>query len=86
MTLIASRTDAYGNPVSSGHGVDQYDLAIDRYLRYHPDVIDVATALVTEEPQFPMGHAMAAYLSLSSTDTVDLPGRASPPKRSPGSS
>ena len=74
MTLIASRTDAYGNPVSSGHGVDQYDLAIDRYLRYHPDVIDVATALVTEEPQFPMGHAMAAYLSLSSTDTVDLPG------------
>ncbi len=74
MTLIANRTDAYGNPVSSGHGVDQYDLAIDRYLRYHPDVIDVATALVTEEPQFPMGHAMAAYLSLSSTDTVDLPG------------
>jgi tetratricopeptide (TPR) repeat protein len=74
MTLIDIRTDAYGNPVSSGHGVDQYDLAIDRYLRYHPDVIDVATALVTEEPQFPMGHAMAAYLSLTSTDTVDLPG------------
>ena len=74
MTLIDSRTDAHGNPVSSGHGVDRYDLALDRYLRYHPDVIDVATALVTEEPQFPMGHAMAAYLSLSSTDTVDLPG------------
>jgi hypothetical protein len=74
MTLIDIRTDSYGNPVSSGHGVDQYDLALDRYLRFHPDVIDVTTALVTEEPQFPMGHAMAAYLSLSSTDTVDLPG------------
>jgi tetratricopeptide (TPR) repeat protein len=74
MTLIDSRTDAHGNPVSNGYGVDRYDLALDRYLRYHPDVIDVATALVTEEPQFPMGHAMAAYLSLSSTDTVDLPG------------
>ena len=51
-----------------------YDLAIDRLVRYHPDVVTLTTELVTEQPDYAMGHALASYLSLSSTDVPDLPG------------
>ena len=34
----------------------------------------MTTELVTEQPDFAMGHALASYLSLSSTDVPDLPG------------
>ena len=34
----------------------------------------MTTDLVTEQPEFAMGHALASYLSLTSTDAPDLPG------------
>ncbi len=51
-----------------------YDLAVDRLVRYHPDVVTLTTELVTEQPDYAMGYALASYLSLSSTDVPDLPG------------
>jgi hypothetical protein len=50
-----------------------YEQAVGRLLRFHPDVVELATTLVTEHPSAPMGHALVAYLSLMSTDTADLP-------------
>ena len=34
----------------------------------------MTTELVTEQPEFAMGHVLASYLSLTSTDAPDLPG------------
>jgi hypothetical protein len=74
-TRTPSRPDAHGNPVSGERiAIDLYDTAIDRYLRFHPDVVTHTTALVTDHPDFAMGQALAAYLSLTSTDTPDLAG------------
>ncbi len=53
---------------------DRYDLAIGRLVRFHPDVVGATESLVEEEPGFAMGHALAAYLSLTSTDVPDLDG------------
>src|SRR5215213_9122937 len=57
-------------------GRDRYDVALDRLVRYHPDVIAATTTLVEQEPDFAMGHALMAYLSLTSTDVPDLDGAA----------
>ena len=70
----SARRDEHGNPTTgSAEAVDAYDRAIDRLLRFHPDVVDQAVALVADQPGLPMAHALMAYLSLMSTDTPDLP-------------
>jgi len=53
---------------------DRYDQALGRLVRYHPDVVAATTSLVEDEPGFAMGHALAAYLYLTSTDVPDLDG------------
>ena len=42
---------------------DLYDHAIGRLVRYHPEVVPATGALLDAEPDFAMGHALAAYLS-----------------------
>ena len=70
-----ARTDLHGNPASGpADGIARYDHALDRLLRYHVDVIPALTELVTEAPDVPMGHVMAGYLSLTSTDEPDRAG------------
>ena len=64
ITTDATTTDAAGT----------YDRAIDRLIRYHPDVVTLTTELVSEQPGYAMGHVLASYLSLTSTDVPDLPG------------
>jgi hypothetical protein len=49
-----------------------YDRAIDRFLRYSPEVIEVATALAEQHPELPMTGALLAYLHLTSTDEPDV--------------
>jgi tetratricopeptide (TPR) repeat protein len=51
---------------------DLYDHAIGRLVRYHPEVVPATEALLEAEPDFALGHALAAYLSLTSTDVPDL--------------
>jgi hypothetical protein len=70
----AGRQDEHGNPATgSAEAVATYDRAIDRLLRFHPDVLDLATMLVEEHADVPMGQALTAYLYLTSSDAPDLP-------------
>ena len=50
-----------------------YDAAVDRLVRYHPDVIELTGTLLEQHPDHAMGHALATYLSLMSTEAPDLP-------------
>jgi hypothetical protein len=70
--------DQHGNPFGgSTDAVALYDQAIDRFLRYHPEVVDVTFRLVGEHPEAPMAQALVAYLHLTSTDAPDVePARA----------
>ena len=66
-------TSADGLPMSGDSAtIDQYDLALDRLLRYHPDVIELSTALLATHAPAPMASALWAYLNLMSTDPADL--------------
>lgn len=66
-------TDQHGNPMSGGaDAVATYDEAIDAYLRFSPRVIDATTRLAEEQPEAPLGHALTAYLYLTSTDAPDV--------------
>jgi tetratricopeptide (TPR) repeat protein len=65
--------DAHGNPMSGDVAtIETYDRAIDRYVRFHPDVLDLDAQLVEADDPAPMGLALHAYLHLSSTDPTDL--------------
>src|SRR5687768_11251047 len=73
--LLSTRTDIHGNPVSGSQtAVDRYDVTVDHLLAYRNEVVDTMTSMVTEEPDFPMGVVLAAYMHLTSTDTPDLDG------------
>jgi hypothetical protein len=75
--ITSSLADAHGNPVSGpAEAVATYDAAVDRLVRWHPDVLTHTETLLTTQPEFAMGHALGAYLSLVSSDPVELPGAA----------
>jgi tetratricopeptide (TPR) repeat protein len=64
--------DAHGNTATGdAAAIALYDRAIDRLLRFHPDVIELSGQLVAEHPRCAMGHALAAYLGLMSTEAPD---------------
>ena len=68
-----SSLDQHGNPMSGGaDAVTAFERATDALLRYSPAVIDGTTELVEHHPQAPMGHALMAYLYLTSTDAPDV--------------
>ena len=59
-------------PVSGDRQLaERYDVAVDRLLRFHPDVLGDMVFLA-RQPDFPMGQVLNAYLSLSSTDQPDV--------------
>lgn len=67
--------DEHGSPMTgSTESVRVYNHAIDRLLRFHPDVVLAADALANDHSTVPMGQALIAYLHLMSTDTGDLAG------------
>ena len=66
--------DANGNPTSGDTTtVALVDRAVDRLLRFHPDVIELAGTLAQPAAAIPMASAFVAYLNLTSTDPADLP-------------
>lgn len=74
-TTTRQGTDAHGNPTSgAGDAVERYDTALDRLLRYHPEVVTLTTSLVQDEPDFAMGQILMGYLCLTSTDAPDVAG------------
>ncbi|MEY2582508.1 MAG: hypothetical protein QOE09_2357 [Ilumatobacteraceae bacterium] len=56
----------------SVEAIDLYDRAIDRLIRFHPDVVDLAGQLSEPEDATPMACALVSYLHLMSTDADDL--------------
>ncbi len=65
--------DSHGNPMTGDAAtIDLYDRAIDRLVRFHPDVVELSGELTAEQTQAPMALALAAYLNLMSTDPDDL--------------
>jgi tetratricopeptide (TPR) repeat protein len=65
--------DAHSNPMTGGtETIETYDRAIDRFLRFHPDVVDLAGELTAGDDSAPMALALMAYLHLMSTDADDL--------------
>jgi tetratricopeptide (TPR) repeat protein len=67
------RYDQHGNPMSGdADAIALYDQAGDALLRYSPVVIDATTKLVEAHADVPMGHALMAYLYLTSTDRPDV--------------
>jgi tetratricopeptide (TPR) repeat protein len=71
---MATGIDAHNNPMTaSPTTIELYDRAIDRFIRFHPDVVDLAGALTADERPAPMASALVAYLHLMSTDADDLP-------------
>ncbi|MGH9004513.1 MAG: hypothetical protein ACRDYV_15425, partial [Acidimicrobiia bacterium] len=71
---IGSRSDEHGNPVSgTAEAVALYDRTVDRLARFHVDVLSLTEQLIEGHPDFPLGHAIVAYLSLTSTDPTELP-------------
>ena len=72
-TLLDARSDGHENPMSGpAEAVALYDRAVDRMLRYHPEVVDLATTLAEEHAEVPMTGALLAYLHLTSSDEPDV--------------
>jgi hypothetical protein len=75
-TIIASPTtglDAHGNPMTgTATDIERYDHAVDRLLRFHPDLVDRTTELASVDEPVPMARALFAYLHLMSTDVDDV--------------
>lgn len=75
MLSLTTRTDTHGNPISGRQdAVDRYDDAVSHLLAYHEQLVDAATSLATDEPDFPMGQILSAYLVLTTSDQRDVPG------------
>jgi tetratricopeptide (TPR) repeat protein len=69
--------DAQGLEVTgTTDAADLFDRAVGQLQRFQPEVVELATKLATEHPDFPLGNALAAYLSLTSTDAGDVPDAA----------
>src|SRR5688572_6624335 len=72
-TLLDAQHDEHRNPMSGpAEAVAIYDRAIDRMLRYHPEVVDLATTLAEQHADVPMTGALLAYLHLTSSDEPDV--------------
>ncbi len=52
--------------------IDLYDRALDRLVRFHPDVVDLAGQLTADGDTAAMAWALMAYLNLMSTDVDDV--------------
>ncbi len=70
---VPTGVDAHNNPMTgAADTIELYDRAIDRLVRFHPDVVAMAGELTADETPAPMASALAAYLNLTSTDLDDL--------------
>ena len=67
--------DAHSNPMTGdSDAIDLYNRAIDRLIRFHPDVVGLAEELNAAAPPVPMASALVSYLNLMSTDLDDVAG------------
>ena len=59
--------DARGLELStdSTEAAAQFDRAVEHYLKYHVDTMNLVNDALVADPQFVMGHCMKAYLMLA---------------------
>jgi hypothetical protein len=70
---VTVTTDAHGNPMTGGSAdIDLYDSALDRLVRFHPDIVELAGELTADDDGVAMAWALNAYLCLMSTDVDDV--------------
>ncbi len=70
---MSTGVDAHSNPMTGGvDAIELYDRAMDRLVRYHPEAVDLAGELNSDDAAVPMASALLAYLHLMSTDLDDL--------------
>jgi tetratricopeptide (TPR) repeat protein len=70
---MATRSDQHGNPVvGSAEAVAAYDRAVDRFVRFSPEVVPAMRGLTSEHPDFALGHVLSGFVSMTSTDAPDL--------------
>ena len=66
------QVDQHGLELSGSEAaVERYDRAIHELLHFRAEVIDEARAAVAEDPTFPMGNALRAYLRLLTSEADD---------------
>ncbi|GAA3070218.1 tetratricopeptide repeat protein 38 family protein [Streptosporangium carneum] len=67
------RQDEHGLTLSSASdaAVRRYDRAVHELLRFRAEVDGEARAALAEDPDFPMGNVLAAYLGLLTTEPAD---------------
>ncbi len=74
-TPTTTQIDAHGNPISGdAASVAGVDHAVDRLLRFDPEVVPATMALHEGGDPIPMANVLLAGLSLTSTDPSDVPG------------
>jgi tetratricopeptide (TPR) repeat protein len=67
--------DQHGLELSGGAtAVAHYDRAVDELLHFRPEVVDESRAALSDEPDFPMGNMLRAYLRLLSSEPQDAAG------------
>ncbi len=72
-TSRGSDLDAHGNRMTGDPAsIALYDQAIDRFVRFHPEILDIAGKFGEPDVAAPMGWALIAYLHLMSTEAGDL--------------
>ncbi|MGH9112507.1 MAG: tetratricopeptide repeat protein [Acidimicrobiales bacterium] len=72
-TFTPIARDQHGLTIAATvEAAELYDRAVDRLLRYHPDLVPLATQLSEEHGDVAMSNAFVAYLHLSSTARNDV--------------
>jgi tetratricopeptide (TPR) repeat protein len=70
---MTSGVDAHENAMTASTStIELYDRALDRLVRFHPDVVDLAGELTAGDDSSAMAWALVAYLNLMSTDIDDV--------------
>ncbi|MGC8477766.1 MAG: hypothetical protein ACP5NP_15560 [Acetobacteraceae bacterium] len=66
-------TDCRGLTLStdSPEAVGQFDRAVDHYLKYHADTMQLVGAALAADPGFLMGHCLRGYLLLAAANPAD---------------
>jgi tetratricopeptide (TPR) repeat protein len=70
---MTTGVDAHNNPMTGSTAtIELYDRALDRLVRFHPEVVELADQLTADNETAPMASALVAYLNLMSTDIDDV--------------
>ncbi len=67
--------DERGLPLStdSAEAAALFDRAVEHFLKYHADVMTLASRMLAADPEFVMGHCFKGYMLLAASDPAHWP-------------